>query len=62
MDDLRRLKQLDAQREQDFAALDATRDAFQGVPDEELEREVTRALLAARQKARSGSDRSADRS
>ena len=51
-DDLRRLTDLDAQRDADFRALDATREAFKDVPDEELAREVTRAVAAARQKRR----------
>jgi len=43
-EDLKRLQQLEAQREEDFKALDATRQAFQDVPAEELEREVGKAL------------------
>jgi prevent-host-death family protein len=45
---LQRLQQLEAQREEDFKALDATRQAFQDVPAEALEREVGKALDAVR--------------
>jgi prevent-host-death family protein len=51
-EDLRRLTALDAQRDEDFRALDATREAFKDVPDEELAREVTRAIAATRQQRR----------
>lgn len=50
--DLQRLQSLDAQREEAFKALDATRAAFSNVPDEELEREVGRAVARARAKRR----------
>jgi prevent-host-death family protein len=41
-DDLRRLDQLDREREQRFAVLDDLREAFAGVPAEEIERETDR--------------------
>ena len=46
--DLQRLAEFDAQREQDFSVLDEIGEAFKDVSDEELEREVNRALRAAR--------------
>jgi hypothetical protein len=48
VDDLKRLQGLDASREEDFKALDATRAAFKDIPDQELEREVNRAVSEAR--------------
>lgn len=50
--DLERLKQLEQQREEDFKALDATREAFKDVPPEEIEQEVTRAINAVRRENR----------
>ena len=47
-EDFKRLKQLEEQRQEDFKALDATREAFKDVPPEEIEREVTRAISAIR--------------
>lgn len=46
--DLERLQRLEEDRAHRFRALDATREAFKDIHDEELEREVDRALLAAR--------------
>ncbi len=51
-DDLERLTQMERQREEDFKALDATRQAFKDVPDEEIEREVARALGEVRARNR----------
>lgn len=51
-EDLKRFRQLETERAERFQALDATRAAFKDVPDEELEREVTRAVAAAREKLR----------
>jgi prevent-host-death family protein len=48
VDDLRRLDQLDKQREADLALVDELRNAFQDVPDEEIERESDRALNQVR--------------
>ncbi len=50
--DLERLTELEAQRAERFKALDATRKAFERVPDEELEAEVVRAVAAARRPRR----------
>lgn len=58
-EDLKRLQQLEAQREEDFKALDATREAFKDVPDEELEREVTKAIAEVRAESRKQSQRPA---
>jgi hypothetical protein len=43
---------MDAEREERFKALDATRDAFRDVPPEELEREVEKALAEVREENR----------
>jgi prevent-host-death family protein len=50
--DLERLNQLEAQRAERFKALDATREAFRDVPDDELEAEVAKAVASARRKLR----------
>ncbi len=50
--DLERFNQFEKQRAERFKALDATREAFKDVPDEELEREVAKAVATARQKHR----------
>jgi prevent-host-death family protein len=47
-EDLERLQALEAQRDEDFKALDTTRDAFKDVPAEELERQVAVALNSVR--------------
>lgn len=46
--DLFRLQRLESEREQDFAALFRTGEAFQNVPIEEIEREVADAVAAVR--------------
>lgn len=51
-EDLRRLDQLDRQREADFAVFDELRAAFSDVPDEEIEREAIRAIAEVRERAR----------
>jgi prevent-host-death family protein len=51
-DDLERLRRYDAERAADFAVIDRLRAAFQDVPDEELEREVTKAVAEARAERR----------
>ncbi len=51
-DDLRRLTELDAARDERFAAMRAFSQAFIDVPDDELERELARAQAAARAKLR----------
>jgi prevent-host-death family protein len=57
--DLERLRQLEDQRERDFAVIDEIRDAFKDVPDAEIEREVARAVAAARKKLRAERERAA---
>lgn len=54
--DLERLSQMEAERDKDFAVIDEIREAFRDVPDEELEREVTKAVAAAREKRRKAMD------
>ena len=46
--DFERLTQLEARRQRDFSILDEIGEAFKDVPEEELEGEVNRAILAAR--------------
>lgn len=48
--DLDRLNRLDAQRRADFKVLEASWEAFKDVPEEEVEREVARAVAEARRK------------
>jgi len=43
-EDLKRLDQLDRQRDARFAVIDEVREAFADVPDEEIERETDRIL------------------
>ena len=50
--DLERLDYLLAERAKDFAIIDEIREAFKDVPDEELEREVAKAVEEARQENR----------
>ena len=50
--DLERLEQLEAERAERFKALDVARDAFKDVPDDVLEAEVAKAVVAARQELR----------
>ncbi len=57
--DLEWLNRLDAEREQQFKILDEIGEAFKGVPDEELEREVARAVAEAREKLREEAKRGA---
>lgn len=52
VEDLERLRQLDARREELFSALDVIGEKFQDVPEEEVEGEVTRALTEARAERR----------
>jgi hypothetical protein len=51
-DDLRRLEQLDEERRRDFQVLEATGEAFEDVPEEELDRAVAKALAEARAELR----------
>ncbi len=51
-EDLERLRQYDAEREADFAVVARMRAAFSDVPDDEIEREVARAVGEARTELR----------
>ncbi|MCX6020770.1 MAG: type II toxin-antitoxin system Phd/YefM family antitoxin [Chloroflexi bacterium] len=51
-EDFQRLSRFDEQRRQEFKALFATQAAFQDVPDDELEQEITRALAEVRRQRR----------
>lgn len=57
--DLEQLARFEAQREKDFAVIDEIRAAFKDVPDEELEREVARAVADARARLREEAKRGA---
>ena len=57
--DLDELTRLEREREEDFKALTATREAFKDVPDEELESEVARALSEIRARNRRRGQRAA---
>ena len=57
--DLERFSRLEAEREQQFKILDEIGEAFKDVPDEELEREVARAVAEARAKLREEAKRGA---
>jgi hypothetical protein len=61
-EDLRRLEQLDREREADFVVVDEVRVAFRDVPDEEIEQEVDRALAKVRAEMRAERERAASRS
>jgi prevent-host-death family protein len=50
--DLERLNQLEAQREERFRVLDRMREAFKDVPPEEIEREVAQAIAEVRAERR----------
>ncbi|TAK37023.1 MAG: type II toxin-antitoxin system Phd/YefM family antitoxin [Chloroflexota bacterium] len=50
--DLDELNRLEEERDKDFAIIEEIRAAFKDVPDEELEREVTKAITNARRKHR----------
>ncbi|MBI2954291.1 MAG: type II toxin-antitoxin system Phd/YefM family antitoxin [Chloroflexi bacterium] len=58
-DDLERLNQLEQQRTERFKALDESWKAFEGIPTEEIEREVAKAVAAARKKRRAEMERPA---
>ena len=51
-EDLKRLQQYDAERAADFAVIDRMRAAFKDVPQEELEREVAKAIAEVRTERR----------
>jgi prevent-host-death family protein len=52
VEDLRRLQQWDARRDEHFTVIDRMRAAFKDVPDDDLEREVANAVSEARAELR----------
>ena len=58
-EDLGRLNRLEEERAERFEALDESWKAFEGVPEEEIEREVAKAVTAARKKRRAEMERPA---
>jgi hypothetical protein len=58
-DDLDRLNKLAAEWDEPFQALDRTREAFHHVPNEELEREIPKAVEHARAQRRAARERTA---
>lgn len=52
--DFARLRQLDARRQELFAAIEATQAVFADVPEAELEREIGKAIAAVRAESRAG--------
>ena len=59
-DDFERLSRLEAEREARFSLIDRAREAFKDVPDEELEREIPKAVEAARAEALAERERAAN--
>ncbi|MBI2906263.1 MAG: type II toxin-antitoxin system Phd/YefM family antitoxin [Chloroflexi bacterium] len=51
-EDLERLQQFEEHRERAFSVIDEIGEAFEGVPEEEIEREVAKALAEVRQERR----------
>ncbi len=51
-DDLEVLRHLEEQRREDFAVIDRIHEAFSGVPADEIEREIARAVSEVRAKKR----------
>jgi prevent-host-death family protein len=51
--DLERLQLLEAERERNFGILDEIRSVFEGIPDDELEEQIERALAEVRAERRS---------
>ncbi len=60
--DLDELTRLEREREEDFNPLDATREAFKDVSDEDLEHEVARAISEIRARGREHGERHAEAS
>jgi len=58
-EDLARLTRLEAERAARFAVIDQIRDAFSDVPDEELEREIPKAVAEARAQLRAEREQAA---
>lgn len=52
-EDLERFIQLEKQRKEHFKVLDRIREAFKDIPDEEIEREVSKAINQVRAEKRS---------
>lgn len=57
-EDLERFKRLEEQRAQRFKVLDRIGEAFKNVPEEEIDREVARAVSEVRAQRRAKSDQS----
>jgi prevent-host-death family protein len=57
IDDLKRLKRLDEDREERWRLLDLLREPFQGVPPEEVERETAKAVAEVRADMKAERDR-----
>lgn len=62
IDDLERLQRYDARREANFAVLDRIGAAFKDLPDEEVEREVAKAVAEVRAERYGGNDQQTPRS
>lgn len=58
--DLERLEVFEAEREEDFKAIDRMREAFKDVPDEELEREIACAIAEVRAENRKREQQGSD--
>src|SRR5947209_2846927 len=58
--DLERLMRLDAERETRFAVIARIREAFKDIPDEELEREIPKAVEEARAQLRAEREQAAE--
>lgn len=56
-EDLRRLHELDAERERDFSILDEIGRAFEDVPPDEIEHQVAQALKSTRDTSRTRANR-----
>lgn len=57
-EDLKRFKRLEEQQAQRFKVLDRIGEAFKDVPEEEIEREVSRAISKVRAEKRANRDQS----
>jgi prevent-host-death family protein len=51
-EDLKRLARMEEERKRDFTIVDEMREAFKDVPDEEIQREVNRAITEVREERR----------
>jgi prevent-host-death family protein len=59
--DLERFALFEAERQRSFAIIDELREAFKDVPDEELQREIDKALAEVRQEMRAEREAARDR-